>query len=423
MIAQRSCGCSQEARARRRRCARCAGPTRHPPRRPGIPPALARRVGWSRLLGAVALPAAQDEHAAIAAALLDAGAPVDARAGTASLTPLMIARVVGATAVADVLLARGANAELRDAWGRTADRLTVFRTAARLLRACTRLPVVAMVHVGQVLAVTNQVTSPVVGLTLTGALPDDALAGWPADDPIVALAMGDDAMSRLLRLTAPVYTRPAPSGLLDIATTLAVALGGEVRAVPRNAGADREYAVLLPSGAAPLRVHAAGVTLATGWTWREDTDAPLSDITTAARAWGVETAHGVTALELALDVAATLAAELDAAFVVTPHPSPATATVSAPQLVGASVEVAACVRARLVRERWRAVAAVRAALGRTPLTTEGLVAGRRYRVLADVGDLKTGAIVSTSAATRLTTIAASTTSRPPPASRSRCGAI
>ena len=151
--------------------------------------------------------------APIATALLAAGAQQDGRVGPAQLTPLMVASYFGQREVVDVLRAAGADPELRDALGRTAERLAVFPTIHRVIGLCRTLPMVSRAYVAQLHApATHQFTTPVLGLELSAALPADAFASWPASDPIVAFVLADDAVSRLVRLTPPIYI--ATSGLV-----------------------------------------------------------------------------------------------------------------------------------------------------------------------------------------------------------------
>lgn len=146
-------------------------------------------------------------YAAIAASLVAAGADPNARGGPGLLTPLMVATYFARPDVAAALQAAGADPALRDAWGRSAERLAVFPTIARLIGLCARLPMVRAAYLAQVhTPALHQYTTPLVGLELSASLPADAFAGWPADDPIVAFALADDAVSRLVRLGPPVYT-------------------------------------------------------------------------------------------------------------------------------------------------------------------------------------------------------------------------
>ena len=145
----------------------------------------------------------------IAEALLAHGARPDRRVEPTGLTPLMAATFFGQREIAALLRAKGDGQ--RDAWGRTADRFAVYPTIARVIRLCRRLPMVQAAYVAQVHdPVGQQFTSPVVGLELSAPLPADAFANWPAADPIVAFALAEDAVSRLVRLTQPVYTPRPP---------------------------------------------------------------------------------------------------------------------------------------------------------------------------------------------------------------------
>lgn len=151
------------------------------------------------------------DHLAIAEALLARGARPDRRVEPAGLTPLMVATFFGQREIAELLRAKGAEPRERDAWGRTADRFAVYPTIARVIRLCRRLPMVKAAYVAQIHdPIGQQFTTPVVGLELSAPLPADAFASWPADDPIVAFALAEDAVSRLVRLTRAVYTPRPP---------------------------------------------------------------------------------------------------------------------------------------------------------------------------------------------------------------------
>ena len=145
---------------------------------------------------------------AITARLLAHGARVDRQVEPTGLTPLMVATYFGQREIAARLLAHGApaQAQARDAWGRTAERFAVYPTIARVIRRCRELPMVTAAYVAQIHdPVAHQFTTPVLGLELSAPLPPEALAGWPPDEPLVAFVLGEDAMSRLVRLTRPVY--------------------------------------------------------------------------------------------------------------------------------------------------------------------------------------------------------------------------
>ena len=147
------------------------------------------------------------DHVAIAQALLARGARPGRRAEPTGLTPLMVATFFGQREIAERLRAAGADPLDRDAWGRTADRFAVYPTIARVIRLCRRLPMVQVAYVAQIHdPIGHRFTTPVLGLELSAPLPGDAFAGWPADDPILAFVLAGDAVSRLVRLTGPVYT-------------------------------------------------------------------------------------------------------------------------------------------------------------------------------------------------------------------------
>ena len=143
------------------------------------------------------------------AALLDGGVDPDLRALPANLTPLMVASLFGHRDVCELLLARGADPALRDTFGRTAERLAVFPTIGRAIRLCRELDMVVAAYVAQLHApATHQYTTPMLGLQLSGPLPGDAFAAWPAAEaPIVVFVLGDDPTSRLMRLAPPIYQR------------------------------------------------------------------------------------------------------------------------------------------------------------------------------------------------------------------------
>lgn len=91
-------------------------------------------------------------------------------------------------------------------------------TATHAREFCMRLPMVAAAYLIQLHAPhANQLTTPALGLVLTGPLPADAFASWPAQLPLVVFALGDDAISRLARLTEPIYRAPQgpPPGVSD----------------------------------------------------------------------------------------------------------------------------------------------------------------------------------------------------------------
>lgn len=79
----------------------------------------------------------------------------------------------------------------------------------RVVARCRTLPMVAAAYVVQLYAPhTGQLTTPALGLALTGPLPADAFAGWPVTEPLIVFGLGDDAISRLARLTTPVHVAP-----------------------------------------------------------------------------------------------------------------------------------------------------------------------------------------------------------------------
>ncbi len=85
------------------------------------------------------------------------------------------------------------------------------RFVARLVARLGQLPAVQAAYVGQLFfPTTEQLTTPVLGLVLDGALAPGAFAPLGSDDPLVIMVIGDDAVSRLLRAGSPVYTREDP---------------------------------------------------------------------------------------------------------------------------------------------------------------------------------------------------------------------
>lgn len=175
-------------------------------------------------------------YVAITEALLARGARPDRRVEPTGLTPLMVATFFGQREIAELLRAKGAEPLERDAWGRTADRFAVYPTIARVIRLCRRLPMVRAAYVAQIHdPVAGQFTSPVLGLELSAPLPADAFEGWPADDPIVAFGLADDAVSRLVRLTRPVYTPRPPLVIHHLAPGKRYRVLETIQELPRGA--------------------------------------------------------------------------------------------------------------------------------------------------------------------------------------------
>lgn len=78
----------------------------------------------------------------------------------------------------------------------------------RLIRHLATLPAVKEAWFAQLFfPATAQLTSPVLGLSLDGTLAADAFASFRAEPALVVMVVGDDAISRLLRLGAPIYAR------------------------------------------------------------------------------------------------------------------------------------------------------------------------------------------------------------------------
>lgn len=84
----------------------------------------------------------------------------------------------------------------------------------QLQRHLATLPSVKSAWLAQVFFPnTGQLTSPVLGLVLDGPLAPDAFAPLGTGTALVVMAIGDDAVSRLLRLGTPLYVRPADFAL------------------------------------------------------------------------------------------------------------------------------------------------------------------------------------------------------------------
>jgi uncharacterized protein YqcC (DUF446 family) len=82
------------------------------------------------------------------------------------------------------------------------------RLTARLTQHLATLPTVKSAYLAQLFfPATEQLTTPILGLELDGPIAPDAFAGLPPEDPFIAMVVADDAVSRLLRLGAPFYTR------------------------------------------------------------------------------------------------------------------------------------------------------------------------------------------------------------------------
>lgn len=90
----------------------------------------------------------------------------------------------------------------------------IHATLARVTALCAEHPAIRLAHLVQLHAPhTGQLTTPALGLVLDGPLAPDAFAAWPATThPLIVFVLGDDAISRLTRLTPPIYIaeRPPP---------------------------------------------------------------------------------------------------------------------------------------------------------------------------------------------------------------------
>lgn len=201
----------------------------------GVPPLLRAASGGldhalasllaTGLLEPRQIPEATGDLSPLTEALLGAGAAVDARTGPVGLTASMVARAFDRRDVAAVLAAHGADPGLRDALGRDADAMGALAVAARLARILPRSPSVHAAWFARLhLPVSHQLTTPVVALELTGPLAPETFAGWPPDQPITVMAMGEDAVSRLLRLGPPIYRREEPLDCVAMAQAIAHAL-------------------------------------------------------------------------------------------------------------------------------------------------------------------------------------------------------
>ena len=159
-----------------------------------------------------------------------------------------------------------------------AQRAAARATAQVAIERCRALAMVEAAYLAQLYApVTDQLTTPVLGLALSAPLPPDAFAGWPAvEHPLVVFALGDDALSRLVRLAEPIYVRPPQHGL-DLARAIAGALGGALRELPSMSGDSQAWGVALADGRVPalVRDFAAVMGVAVGGrSWQPPRAAP-----------------------------------------------------------------------------------------------------------------------------------------------------
>jgi uncharacterized protein YqcC (DUF446 family) len=88
------------------------------------------------------------------------------------------------------------------------DDAKLSRLTARLVQALSTMPTVKAAYLAQLyFPSSGQLTTPILGLEVDGPLAADALGGLPAHDPFVAMIVADDAVSRMLRMGSPFYTR------------------------------------------------------------------------------------------------------------------------------------------------------------------------------------------------------------------------
>ena len=147
-------------------------------------------------------------HLEIAKDLLSRGAAIDERYRGTGATPLIVAVAFGNDAVAELLTQHGANGDLSDAQSRTASDWKVLRLIARLRHVLAGISGVKAAYLAQLFFPgTRQFTTPLLGLDLDGPLPPGAFADIPPADPVIAMLVGDDAVSRLMRLGSPFYVR------------------------------------------------------------------------------------------------------------------------------------------------------------------------------------------------------------------------
>lgn len=147
-------------------------------------------------------------HLEIARDLLSRGAAIDEGYGGTGATPLIVAVAFGNDAMAELLTQCGAKSELTDTQGRTASDWKVLRLVARLRHVLAGVSSVKAAYLAQLFFPgTRQLTTPLLGLDLDGPLRPDAFADIPPADPVIAMQLGDDAVSRLMRLGSPFYVR------------------------------------------------------------------------------------------------------------------------------------------------------------------------------------------------------------------------
>lgn len=186
-----------------------------------------------------------------------------------------------------------------------------------LVACCERLPMVRAAHLAQIYApLSEELSSALVAFDLSAPLPPDAFSGWPAEHPMIAFVLGNDAVSRLVRLTRPAYSASDPRDLRGMAAAIAAATQGEVLEV---AGDYPALAVALPSGEVPILICAVHdtfyVNTADGGSWVEragaDAARAVPEVAARARAWAASHPGRVTMLALAIELAGALSAAFD----------------------------------------------------------------------------------------------------------------
>lgn len=193
----------------------------------------------------------------------------------------------------------------------------------RAVEICTREPMIEAAYLVQLFApASNQTTSHVLALELSGPLPPNAFAAWPADEPVVILQLNDDVWSRLIRLTKPIYTRPQISSGRRFADAIAAAVGGWVHEVPSR-DHTMQYAIAIPPARRmPCLVrdfgHAFSAVIFGGRSFsvppKADPTPVVSDVAADLRAWNPDEAP--TILERAIALRDALAEALEEPWTV-----------------------------------------------------------------------------------------------------------
>ncbi len=244
----------------------------------------------------------------ITASLLAHGARPNEIFPDTGVTPLMLARYFGQTAAARVLLENGADATLCDRWNRGADRHAIFQSIARLIGLCERLPAVKAAYLADLhLPASEQFTSPLIGLELSGALPPDAFASWPPSEPALVFAVSEDPVSKLMKLSEPVYRASTWSTSREFADAVARAIGGRVHPLIGDSESE-PVGVSLPDGRIVLLIRKFqgmfSIDLQRGEPARVpggvEAEKAVADIAARTLAWGAEHPQTVTVLESAI---------------------------------------------------------------------------------------------------------------------------